>query len=302
MPGTNSGKKRIYTTKPKHVTSGKKHHDDDDTRSQSDYSTVTAASGYPKETYKSPKEARRHEDDDRQDLPTTKTRPQLREVTYRQISEAFRTAELPSLGRSLSAVTYIPIYEYCLLLRRHGISVKLGPDGLGAISQQGPNEPRPVSYSHNCSAHNAPVDIHNPSDQEKQAVSEAITYIVGYCGGEVDMPGFDPQPDLQCKPCSNPIPSPMPSPVPLRRGMDEQNNVHRTTSQNVHSIPSPATSPRMRRNVNEHNNGNRNSLQNGHGSHAGAYQPNIQGDISIGLASDYEDGRSEVKWAQGHGR
>ncbi|OAP56419.1 hypothetical protein AYL99_09598 [Fonsecaea erecta] len=272
MPSNNTSKKIVTYVKSKHADtrpSTRKHHDDDD-RSQSEYSSVAPASNYRSEAYKSPKEPRRQEDEERLGSLPIDTRSQRRENLFRHESESFRSTEMPPLVR-LATLPYMPVYEHCAVLRNHGISVKLGPDLFRSIAQQGIIQAPPVNHSHHCSAHNAPLDVHNPSAQEKQAVTEAIVFIVRDCGGEVEMPGFDPQPAQRCSSCSSPVSTPTNSSGPVRRDMDE------------------------------HRNGHRNSFQNSHGSHPGAYDTNTQGNIPIGLASPYEAARSEAHW-DSHGR
>ncbi|EXJ67675.1 uncharacterized protein A1O5_09021 [Cladophialophora psammophila CBS 110553] len=274
MSSKNTTKKIAARPGPKHGEprpSSRKHRDDDDIRSQSDagYSSVTRISGYRHEGHKLSKGLQRLEDDD---LPSVDPRLQRRAEPPRHNLDSLPPAERPPLVRSLTAVPYLAIYEHCVLLRKHGISVTLGPEVFRTITQQGGIEPRPMSYGYTCGAHNGPVDVHNPSAQEKQAVTEAIIFVLD-CGGEVFMTGFDPQPVMRCSACSNPIPNPVSSPV------------SRPTS--------------MRRDMDEHS--NRNSFQNGQGCHPGTYENNPQGTIPIGLANGYDTGRSEGNWP-GHGR
>ncbi|KIW24097.1 uncharacterized protein PV07_09831 [Cladophialophora immunda] len=267
MPANNSSKKLVGHTKTKRVEtrpSGKKDYEDDGNRSLSDCSSMVSAYRY--ETRKAPKEPQRYEDEGRPpSFPPDSRSP-------RHILDSSRAAERQAPAQNPSTGTYLPIYEAIIVLRRHGISVNLGPDGLRAIAQQGPLEPRPVSHNHKYSPQNVSTDVHHPSAQEQQAITEAIVFIVWECGGQVDIPGFDPQPAMQCSTCSNPIPNSMPSPVSPRRDVDE------------------------------HSNGNRNSYQNIHRSHAETFEPNNQGGhITIGLESAYDTRRNESNWG-GHGR
>jgi hypothetical protein len=177
---------------PGKAPSLRKYPPDDELASQPDtvYSQQSYNPKYAQDNPNIPNGSQWHDNGGRQGSLPYERRPGQRDD---HVTERFGSSP------TLSELPNVDMYEHILLLRKHGMSVKLSHETARIMSQQDPTEP---DNSNGFLAHSSSTDRYNPSRKERQTISRAITFVMRR-GGEIDIPALEPQP--VCHACSEPF-------------------------------------------------------------------------------------------------
>ncbi|EXJ57524.1 hypothetical protein A1O7_07872 [Cladophialophora yegresii CBS 114405] len=166
---------------------------DDDLASQPDteYSRQSRSPRYAPENVSMPNLPQWHDSNGREGPSHHERRPEQRGT---QQYDRFTS------DPTLSALPEANLYEHILLLRKHGMSVKLDREAARMMSQ--PDLLESNNANNNSVSHSPLTDRYNPTRKEKQHISHALDFILRR-GGEIDIPALEPQP--MCKQCSEPF-------------------------------------------------------------------------------------------------
>ena len=189
---TNTGAKK--PKKPEVHQPGKHYHRDDDLNSQADLTYNQQA--YRKNPVDNQGLPYRQNNDNRQGQPWYPMQPE-QEQQYANV--VVEQEELTSV-QDLSVLPPVNIYEHILLLRKHGMTVRLDRGSAGVMIQQGPVGQQFRSNNNSYETRAISANVHNPSSAEIQDVDNAIT-IVMRRGAELDIPGLEAPSVIQCNIC-----------------------------------------------------------------------------------------------------
>ncbi|ETI25418.1 hypothetical protein G647_02191 [Cladophialophora carrionii CBS 160.54] len=172
---------------PRTASSLRQYRQDDDLASQPEtvYSQQSGSPKYAPDNANMRNLSQWHDNTGREGPSQYERRPEQREA---QQYERFTS------DPALSALPDVNIYEHILLLRKHGMSVKLDREAARIMPQPGRDE---FNNHDNSIEHNPLTDRHNPSREEKQNVSHALEFVLRR-GGKIDIPPFEPRPDIAC--------------------------------------------------------------------------------------------------------
>lgn len=190
-------KLRTGTTKRNNLGTVRDHH-----RDEVDSQTDTAFSLSPSENlpkyfadeYRAPRMPRA-QGEGKHDNGRGQAKADRRAEQFNPQMDSDDLADRTQAGLHISSMPVVPIYEHCLLLRKHGISVRFGQAASSAMAQQS-RSIRP----HITAGDNFARDVYHPSDQAVRIINQAINFVLRN-GGEVDMSGLGPEPDNKCPAC-----------------------------------------------------------------------------------------------------
>ncbi|KIX03411.1 uncharacterized protein Z518_06963 [Rhinocladiella mackenziei CBS 650.93] len=100
---------------------------------------------------------------------------------------------------------FAPVYEHCLVLRRHGASVKFG-----SSTSRGSNVRSPTCRPPMTTTDHFHPDVYNPTTREIQLLDQALAFVLS-SGGEVEFHPLireQPSPYSKCDACSEAFMSP----------------------------------------------------------------------------------------------
>ncbi|OCT47238.1 hypothetical protein CLCR_11263 [Cladophialophora carrionii] len=176
---------------PRTASSLRQYREDDDLASQPEtvYSQQSGSPKYAPDNANLPNLSQWHDNTGREGPSQYGRRPEPREAQqYERFTSDPALAALPDAN----------IYEHILLLRKHGMSVKLDRKASGLMSQPDRDE----SNNDNSIEHNPLTDRHNPTREEKQNISRALEFVLRR-GGGINIPALEPQP--VCNQCFEPF-------------------------------------------------------------------------------------------------
>lgn len=134
--------------------------------------------------------------DIRPEIPRQGPRPDRRGEIHHAEMDPDRLADRMQSTMNFHHVPCMPIFEYCFLLRKHGISVRLGSTAARTMAQQGPisGPPKPANDDFS-------TDVDNPSQHQILLLDQAIAYVLSN-GGEIEFQPLSPKPTIKCNACS----------------------------------------------------------------------------------------------------
>ncbi len=181
--------------KPEVHQPGKHYHREDDMASQADINYNPQA--YRKIPVDNQGLPYRQNNDGRQGQPWPPTQSEQESHYINVVAEQEELATAPDL----SMLPSVSLYEHILLLRKHGMTVRLDRGTAGVMIQQGPVRQQFRSNNNSYETETISANIHNPSPAEIQDVDNAIT-IVMRRGAEIDIPSLEVHSVIQCNICS----------------------------------------------------------------------------------------------------
>ncbi|KIW66156.1 hypothetical protein PV04_08357 [Phialophora macrospora] len=111
--------------------------------------------------------------------------------------------QVPERFASSPTLPDVDMYEHILLLRKHGMSVKLTHETARIMSQLDPTEADDDNNNNGFLSHSSSsTDRYNPSRKETRSINRAMTFVMRR-GGEIDIPALEPQ--SVCDACSEPF-------------------------------------------------------------------------------------------------
>ena len=114
----------------------------------------------------------------------------------------FEDSHLPTrseLSNNISNVSKLVVYEHMLRLRKHGFSIKLGPESVAAMDRLAAMEPLSIRSDGFDDQYSA-VDVHNPAPQEMVRVNHAIATLVSI-QAHLEVSAFEVPPVFECAGC-----------------------------------------------------------------------------------------------------
>jgi len=132
----------------------------------------------------------------RHKMPRTPERNPRPGTLQPEISHHADHASLPSRPPQIPSM---PVYEHCLILRKHGAAVRFSSATSPHMIAQGPMSRPPVTTTDHFHQ-----DVHDPSVREIQLINQALAFVRS-CGGEVEFHALTREqstPYFQCGFCS----------------------------------------------------------------------------------------------------
>jgi hypothetical protein len=165
-------------------------------RASSTHKPSMAAAKYKEKGLKSKREYYSESADGRK----KDARPRRSDEDFNHVQHTYadEAAIYPPPTMELQQLLHAPLYEHVFRLRKHGISVDLGPETVDVLGQLISTNSGLFSLAHE---DNSPVQAHQPSPHEMGQINQALVTVL-YLKGKVSASALDVNAPFACHTCS----------------------------------------------------------------------------------------------------